>query len=118
MAQHPRIPGVQYDEATRPSIAAGANVGTTPTLALGVGATDFSGSVSVTVGGSPAAGNLATVTFGTAFGYVPAVVLTPTIAIGASTYKLYTIPTTTGFTVQCTNTPTAADVVTVNYIVI
>ncbi len=58
-----------------PGIAPGAGLGISPTVAL-VG-TDIAGEITLTVGTVPATGILATVTYATAYGTKPNVVLTP-----------------------------------------
>lgn len=91
---------------TAPSIVAGAAAGTSPTLSL-TDATDNSGRIVLTVGTTPAAGLLATITF-----VVPkrnadyAVILSPrdsdaATAAGRSVYSDFGAATTTSFPVNC-----------------
>lgn len=65
--------------STAPTKAAGVCAGTTPTITLDGGASDMSGLLTVTTGTSPqaASGILVTLTFASAYGTAPHVVLTP-----------------------------------------
>lgn len=88
-------------QGTSPTIAAGTGAGTSPTIA--VTGHDASLSVSVTAGITPATANVIfTVTFATAYGAIPKVMLTPTNSQAAAlsgTSGLFVTPSTSGFTV-------------------
>lgn len=98
-----------------PTIAAGANIGTGGTVALS--GDDTAGTITITVGTSPDAGTLATVTFSGVFGNTPHVILSPSDAISA-TLNLYTARSTSSFSVRCVGTPVATNVYTVCYQVV
>jgi len=68
-----------------PSIAAGAGAGTTPTVSVST-ATDLAGVINITTGTLPTGTNavIATVTFNTAYGVAPIVILQPANAITAT----------------------------------
>lgn len=95
-----------------PSIAAGAGAGTTPTVTLS-NATDMSGIVNVTTGTIPTGTNavVATITFETAYGHAPNVVLYPNnanTAILSGVSMVYTTSTTTTFVITSGTTALTA----------
>jgi hypothetical protein len=63
-----------YGTGTAPTIAAGAGAGVAATITLQLGF-DLGGSFLLTTAGSPAAGAIATVVFGTALSAAPAMIL-------------------------------------------
>ena len=96
------------------TVAAGANAGTGATAAIT--GNDTSGTITVTTGTGPAAGVLATVTFAGAYGAAPGVVLEPTGANG-TTLQHYMTSTTTTFSLNSNNAPTASTAYTYRYMV-
>lgn len=96
------------------TIAAGAGAGTGPTVSIT--GNDTSGTITVTTGTSPAAGVLATVTFASAYGSAPGVILEPTGGNGA-TLQHYTTTTTTTFSLNSNNVPAASTAYTYRYMV-
>jgi hypothetical protein len=98
-----------------PTIAAGAGAGTSPTVTIS--GDDTAGTITITVGTSPAAGILATVTFSGVFGNNPHVILTPGDATSA-VKQLYATRSTSAFSVRCVGTPTAADAYIIYYQVV
>jgi hypothetical protein len=115
-AGHMFISGL-YGAGTAPALAAGAGAGTAPSVGSQLGF-DLSGSFVVTIGSTPGAGALATVTFGTALSAAPASVLV-TCWDQTSAAVLGCGPTSiskTGFTVSSAAS-TAAHTVLVNYFV-
>lgn len=98
-----------------PTIAAGANAGTGASATIS--GDDTAGTITITVGSSPAAGTLATVTFSGVFGNSPHVTLTPGDAVSA-TLNLYTARSTSSFSVRCVGTPTQSNVYTISYLVV
>jgi hypothetical protein len=104
---------------TAPSIAAGPAACTTPTLA--VNGNDTSGTITVTTGtGCASNGILATLTFNTAFGVAPHVILTPgdsgSLALGA--YAKNSTVSTTSFQLGTNATPANSTVYQWNYLVV
>jgi hypothetical protein len=103
---------------TAPTVGAGANAGTGATVGSQLGH-DLGGSFVLTAGTTPAAGALATVTFGTALAAAPAAVLVTCwdqtsaagVAVGVTSVS------GTGFTVSGP-APTAAHHLLVSYAVI
>lgn len=118
-AGHMFVSGL-YGTGTVPVLAAGAGAGSGATITLPLGF-DLGGSFLLTTAGSPAAGALATVTFGTALAAAPACILlngwdqtagTPVgVSLGCTSVSK------TGFTVSGP-TLTTAHAVLVNYIVL
>lgn len=103
---------------TPPVLAAGAGAGTSPTLASQKGH-DLGGSVSLTIGSTPGAGALITVTFGTALSAAPAAILLSawdtTGAVGVAVGS--TSRSATGFTISGPSI-TAAHVVQIDWLVL
>lgn len=92
-----------------PTIAANTAACTSPTIS--VSGTDTAGTVTVTTGtGCASGGQIATVTFATAFGAAPKIVLTPASAAAASlnAYQDDAALTTSEFRIGVVNTPTDA----------
>lgn len=76
MAQIPgNAAGYVDAHATAPTIAAGAALGTGPTVALSTGANDLAGTCTLTTGTGPVAGVAATITFGEAYASAPRAVV-------------------------------------------
>ncbi len=104
---------------TAPTLAAGAGAGSGAAISAQKGH-DLGGSFICTTAGTPAAGALATVTFGTALAAAPAgIVVTCWDNTGAAAVAVgYTSPATTGFTVSTGATPTTAHALLITYLVI
>ena len=104
---------------TAPTVAAGAGAGSGAAVSARKGH-DLGGSFIVTTAGTPAAGALATVTFGTALAAAPAGVLVTcwdnTGAAGIDAGP--TSVATTGFTVSTGTSATAAHALLITYVVI
>lgn len=96
------------------TIAAGANVGASPTLTIT--GNDTSGTFSITTGTGSGAGALGVVTFANAYGANARVVVTPTNANAAGLQNYVTSGTTT-FTLNTGNAPVDATQYTYNYVV-
>lgn len=107
-----------FGGGTAPTLAAGANAGTGATVGSQLGF-DVAGSFVITIGTSPAAGALATVTFGLALNAVPASVILScwdqTAAAGVAVGP--TSISKTGFTVSGPSS-TATHTLLVNYAVL
>lgn len=98
--------------AQTPSVAAGAAAGTSPTGKSITGRDEF-GTASITLGSSPAAGTLFTITFAKPYTIAPdAVIVNDNAGLGA-----YGSATTTTLTISVHGTP-ATGTVKVNYAVI
>ncbi|GAA0494803.1 hypothetical protein Ade02nite_19700 [Paractinoplanes deccanensis] len=102
-----------------PTVANGAQIGTGGSPGTAISGTDHAGMVTVTTGSSgAAAGQLAAVTFSTAFGATPrAVVITPKDAGGAALQPFVTTAAS-GFSIRCAGVPVASTTYTFDYIVI
>lgn len=100
-----------------PTAAAGSNAGTTPPAPVVVaGSTDTRGRITFGTGATPAAGNMAVVTFSNPYSVAPYVFATMNSAVGTGLY--ITSVTTTGFTIGLSTAPTASQANTtyaVNY---
>jgi hypothetical protein len=99
-----------------PAVAAGAAACTTPTVS--VSGTDTSGTITVTTGtGCAAPGKLATVTFATAYGAAPRVVIAPgsALAAGLSAYTDNATVSTTGFDLATGAAPASSTTYKWNY---
>lgn len=118
-AGHMFVSGL-YGTGAAPTLAVGAGAGAGATITLQLGF-DIGGSFLLTTAGSPAAGALATVTFGTALSAAPACILlngwdqTAATPVGVSLGC--TSVSKTGFTVSGPAL-TTAHAVLVNYIVL
>lgn len=116
-ADHPHLRATGYSEANsaKPSVAAGAAAGTSPTVS-NTGA-DERGQVTVTAGSTPTTGTLVTVTFATPYAVAPdAVVVSHSDSVG--NLALYASATTTALTIGCHTAPTATDVYKISYVVV
>jgi hypothetical protein len=104
------------------TVAAAAGAGTTPPApTLQSGAADCQGEVNLGTGTGPTSGSQATVTYATAFGAAPVVVLSPVNAATAALQPYISNPTANGFTIAFGVAPAASQPVgtyVVNYIVI
>jgi hypothetical protein len=105
--------------------AAGAGASTEAPAADGpvvaARSTDVAGSLTCGTGGTPTAGELVTVTFGTPFGFVPVVVVTPLNAVSAALGPYVGSVTAEGFSIEVQNAPAATQAHTVyafSYLVI
>jgi|SRR5215217_5791613 len=95
-----------------PTVAAGANAGTTPPApVLVAGSNDSRGRVTFGTGATPAAGAMVAVTFSNPFSVAPYVFATQGTATGTGAYVSNV--TTTGFTFGFTTAPTASQANTV-----
>jgi hypothetical protein len=102
--------------------------GTTPVVsgltAAGLGAkatitgNDISGTVTITTGTSPTAGDLATIFYNSAYGVVPHVLLTPDNSNSATLNVYSDTKTTTAFNIGVVNAPKASTTYTYDYYVI
>lgn len=90
---------------TKPTIAAGAAIGTSPTGVLVTG-TDEHGTVAFTTGTSPTTGIVATLTFAQPYAATPHVLITAGDADSAAV-KLYAVATTTVLTITAVVAPAA-----------
>lgn len=96
-----------------PTIAAGAGAGTTPTVSMASGSTDLAGAVNITTGTLPTGTNavVATITFNTAYGTAPFVVIYPANAITATlsgVSMVFATSTTTTFVITSGTTALTA----------
>lgn len=99
-----------------PTIAVGSNIGTGGTVSIS--GTDYAGTITITTGSTVAAGQMAAVTFSTAFGATPqAVVLTSGDSASAAV-QLFATKAASGFSVRVAGTPGSGATYTVNYVVI
>jgi cytoskeletal protein CcmA (bactofilin family) len=98
-----------------PNVSGGTATGNGGTTSLS--GTDTAGTVTANIGGSPAAGVLANVTFATGFGTEPRVILTP-VGSNAGSAEWYITKTTTGFSILTNVAPTAATSMSFDYIVV
>ncbi len=104
---------------TAPASTAGTAACTTPTVS--VTGNDTSGTISVTTGtGCASGGDLATVTFATAFAAAPRIILTPgsSATLGLGAYVDNSTTTTTDFTIGTNTTPTDSTTYTWNYLAV
>ena len=117
-AGHMFVSGL-YGTGTAPTLAAGAGAGAGASVGSQLGF-DIAGSFVITTAGSPAAGALATVTFGTALSAAPAAVIVTgwdntgaaVIAVGPTSISK------TGFTVSTGATAVTAHGLLINYAVL
>ena len=93
--------------------AAGANAGTTPPSPVRTNCTDVAGQITFGTGGSPAAGDQVDVTFYSAYSVAPKVMLTPINTATQALGLFVSASSTTGFSVSCTNAPSASQANTV-----
>ncbi len=96
------------------TIVAGANAGTGATASIS--GNDTSGTITVNTGTSPSAGTLATITFISAYGAAPNVVLTPK-GNAAATLQYNYGSSTTSFTLNSGTAPAASTAYTYSYMV-
>ncbi len=96
------------------TIVAGANAGTGATASIS--GNDTSGTITVNTGTSPSAGTLATITFISAYGAAPNVVLTPK-GNAAATLQYNYGSSTTSFTLNSGTAPAASTTYTYSYMV-
>jgi hypothetical protein len=93
------------------TVAAGANAGTSPpgpVIVSGTSTSDESGQLTFGTGGTPAAGAQVVVTFQSAYGTIPRVVLTARNAATAALGLYISAVSTTAFTISTANAPTAS----------
>jgi hypothetical protein len=101
---------------THPSIAAGTNLGTSPTVSV-VG-TDTCGTISVTTGTGSSSGLLATVTFAVAYAAAPHVKIQATNAAAAALLQTYPTKTASTFLLNTLNALVDATTYTWDYLVV
>lgn len=106
-----------------PTITAGAGAGTGPTVSLTGGSNMWRGTCTVLTGTTPAAGLLCNVVFPT--GIIPTGAnVTPFVVIfagngaAAALVPIADLVSTTGFSINCENAPTATTTYTFSYLVI
>ena len=96
-----------------PSVAAGSAACTSPTVS--VTGNDTTGIVAITTGtGCSSSGQLASVTFNSAYASAPQVQLAP-VTSAAALLPIYRTTSTTGFTISTPNTPTSTTTYTFSY---
>jgi hypothetical protein len=99
--------------AGTPTVAAGANAGTTPPVpVLVAGSNDSRGRVTFGTGATPAAGAMVTVTFSNPYAAIPFVIVAQGTATGSGAIYVSNV-TAAGFTVGFTTAPTASQANTV-----
>lgn len=98
---------------TSVTVGAGAGSGATATIS----GNDFSGTITVATGTSPAAGILATVTFANAYGAAPQVFIEAMSAAGATLATYISAASTTGFALSTGSVPAASTGYTLQYYV-
>lgn len=96
---------------TAPTVAAGANNGTTPPAPT-VAGVDMRGTATFGSGATPAAGAQVVVTFSSAYSSAPVVVVSAANAATAALNVFPTSVTTTGFTISSAVAPTASQAAT------
>ena len=102
--------GIHYlSTGAAPGAAAGGNNGSTPPApVVAASATDARGNITFGSGGSAAAGAQVAVTFATAYGATPAVMVVPRNDATQQLGLYVTSPGTTGFTLSTHGAPTAS----------
>lgn len=95
--------------ATVPTLAAGANAGTTPPApVLVANSNDTRGGITFGTGTTPAAGTMVNVTFGQAYPTAPFVSLDASTVAAAPLFVYVTAVTTTGFQIALQTAPAAS----------
>jgi hypothetical protein len=110
------VAGHIISSGATPTITAGSGAGTSPTVSIS--GNDITGTISITTGTSPAASTLATITFSTAYGTAPNVLLTPVGSVSASIQYNLGSSSTTNFTLNTGTAPAASTTYTYKYFVI
>ena len=96
-------------QSVAPTIAAGAALGTAPTVAVRAGGTDAAGMVELTAGTSPTTGVAATVTFRSPYFTAPKCVVLGNARTGSAARQAYvSSTTTTTFVISFDVAPTAS----------
>lgn len=103
-------------KAGTPTTAVGAQQGSGASAATITGF-DAAGTISITTGTTPAAGQLAAVTFAHVFGTTPNVVITPKDA-GAAALQPFVTTAASGFSVRCATAPAASTTYAFDYVVV
>lgn len=98
-----------------PSRTTGAAAGSGGTVS--VNGSDTAGTVTINTGNGPAAGCFINISFASAFGSTPHILLTP-VGAESSTLSYYINRTSTGFSICSSNAPQAAQIYTFDYFVI
>lgn len=100
-----------------PGVANGAQIGAGGSPSTAISGTDIAGTVTITTGASPAAGQLAAVTFTAGFGSTPrSVQLTPKDAAAAALQPFVTTANT-AFSIRCAATPAGGTTYAFDYLV-
>lgn len=103
-----------FTQAAATTAAAGANAGTSPPApVVAASASDRRGTLTCGTGTGPAAGALVAVTFGFAYQAAPIVTVVPLNAATAALGTPYITTSTTGFTINVPNAPSAGQANTV-----
>jgi len=104
------LAGHVITNGSAPTFASGAAADCSGTGTVSVSGDDTSGTVTVTTGTGPCSsgGTLATITFNSAYGSAPRVVLTPAEANGSTLQYYSGSSTTTDFTIDTNNAPAAS----------
>ena len=106
-------PGKITSSGSTAGAAAGANSGSGASTSIS--GNDTSGNVTVTTGSGPAAGAQVTITFASAFGSTPRVLVSPTTSAAAAALPYLTSVSTAGFTISTANAPSGAAALTFNF---
>lgn len=105
--------------AQPPTVALTAAAGSTATVTIAGGSNNWRGQIAIASAGTgQAAGAVATVTFGTAFGAAPFVILFPQNAASVVPEAEASTPTTTSFQITVGVALVAANTYTWNYLVL
>jgi hypothetical protein len=119
VAQFPNGTTLKSTQTTKPTIAAGAALGTGPTVTVANGSTDICGKLNITAGTSTATGTAFTVTFNGTFGGAPKMVIVGDGAAKSPGAQFYVSNiTTTTFVVSANVAPTASSAHDVYYFVV
>lgn len=110
---------VRSTQATAPTIAAGAALGVTPTVAVATGSTDTAGTVQLTAGTVPTTGIAATITFNKTYPAAPKAVLISATRTGAAAlYALVSNVAAATFDISFDVAPSASTRYDFTYLVI
>lgn len=112
---HLRGNAASIGQTVAPTKTNGAGAGTSPTIT--VSGSDEAGQVSITLGTSPAAGTLVTLTFQTAYAVAPVVVVSAVDTTTATVGSFYASATTTQVVIGTHGTPTSGTL-KLNYVVV
>lgn len=108
-------------QVTAPTVAAGAALGSSPTVSIAAGSTDVCGLINLTAGTSPTTGTICTVTFNGTYGGAPKMIILGYAGVASAVPRPYITAagiTTTTFVVTAAVAPTASAVCSLWYFVI